>query len=470
MQTKRRRIVGALLMAVAPMLLHAQEGGRYGHYEVYDADLFPRAEYAARRQKVLAQLEQGSAMLVRSADEKNRSGDVEYPFRQRNSMLYLSGVTELGSALLLTPRPVMIDGAPAREILFVSRRDPNRESWTGIMLGPEVASKVSGIAAVLPFDALRGVLDTILPSLTTLYYDDWVAGPLTDPLTGGVLAFDREMKTRLPAGAAALQIRPVGPILHPMRQIKSPAEQGMLRRAAQITAEAHRETIRSARPGMHEYELQATMEYHFMRLGAEAPGYPSIVGSGPNSCILHYESNRRATAPGDLVLMDCGAELHGYSADVTRTFPISGHFTPEQRAIYDIVLQAQAEGIELCRDGNDFRDPHRKAMAVIAAGLMRLGIISEQEEAERYFFHGTSHFLGMDVHDVGRMGKLADGMVLTVEPGIYIPAGSPCDPKWWNIGIRIEDDILVTSRGPDNLSAGVPRAPEEIERLMQQNP
>jgi Xaa-Pro aminopeptidase len=220
---------------------------------------------------------------------------------------------------------------------------------------------------------------------------------------------------------------------------------------------------------MAEYELEALMEYHIRRAGAEDVGYPSIVGSGRNSCILHYQTNRRITRAGDLVLADCGAEYHGYTADITRTFPINGRFTPEQRQLYLLVLEAQDSAIASASVGAPFRATHRSASSVLARGLIELGIITTEADLKRYFMHGTSHYLGLDVHDAGTYGPLRAGTVITVEPGIYIPPGSPCDEKWWNIGIRIEDDILVTENGPINLSARLPRHPDAIEALMQAN-
>jgi Xaa-Pro aminopeptidase len=459
-------LIGALLGAAAPAM-HAQEGGRYGHYEVYDRDLLPRTEYARRRASVQSQLDSASAMLVRSADVRNRSNDVDYEYRQRNGLLYLSGVLESESALLLLPRPFRVDGDTTSQILFVSERNPSMETWTGLKMGPGMAAQVTGIRTVLPYGRLNEVLDSVLPSIARLYYDDWMYGSEREPLTGTSYAWDREMRKGLKAKLPCLDVRRASDILTPMRMIKSPAEISLMQRAADISIEGHRQTIRNARPGMHEYEFAAMMEYQFHRLGAEHPGYPSIVGSGPNTCILHYETNRRQSQAGDLVLMDCGAEYHGYTADITRTFPVSGTFTKEQRAIYDIVLEAQIAGIEACRAGNNFRIPHRKAIDVIVAGLKRLGIIKEDQEYSNYFMHGTSHYLGLDVHDVGSAGELAPGMVLTVEPGIYIAAGSDCDPKWWNIGIRIEDDILVTSGAPVNLSAALERTADDIEKLMR---
>lgn len=459
------RVSTLLMLAVSGLI--AQESGRYGHYEVHDPDLPPRAEYAARRAAVLKAMDTSSAMLVRAAEPLTRSNDVQYELRQRNSMLYLTGVTESGSALLLIPRGVNVNGKVVNEILFVGVRNPVTETWMGPMMGPDVAVAVTGIATVLPYDRLRVLLDSFVPSLDTLYYDGWLHGAEKEPLTGITYVWDREMKKAKGQEWGHLHVKNAALILNGMRVIKSPVEQKLMQKAVEISIEAHRETIRAARTGMYEYELEALMEYHFHRLGSESPGYPSIVGSGPNSCILHYEPNRRKTVGGDLVLMDCGAEYHGYSADITRTIPINGKFTPEQRAIYDIVLQAQKEAIDACRSGNNFLLPHRKAVDVISAGLMRLGIIEEEQHYSEYFLHGTSHYLGMDVHDVGNpYGALQPGMVLTVEPAIYIPEGSKCDPKWWNIGIRIEDNVIVTDGAPLNLTESLPHTADEIEGLM----
>jgi Xaa-Pro aminopeptidase len=381
-------------------------------------------------------------------------------------MLYLTGVTEDQSAVLITKRPIVVDGKPARVVLFVATRIPSQEIWTGIRMGTDVAGAVTGIEAVLPISAMRGVLDSLLPKLTTLYYDGYTAAVVQEPLTGKTIFLDSEARESLENSAPKLRVRDAGEVLNKMRMIKSPAEIALMRKAINITVEAHKETIRSARPGMHEYELESIMEYNVHRLGSEEPAYPSIVGAGHNSCILHYETTRRQSTPGDVIVMDCGAEYHGYAADVTRTIPIDGKFTDEQRAIYDLVYEAQSAGIDACRAGNKFYDPHFAAKRVLAAGLLKLGIITSESQVDTYFMHGTSHFLGMDVRDVGQAGPLKEGMVMTVEPGLYIPAGSDCDRKWWGIGVRIEDDILITANGPDNLSGALPRTSAAIEELM----
>lgn len=258
-------------------------------------------------------------------------------------------------------------------------------------------------------------------------------------------------------------------VLDRLRMIKTDEERALLEKAIAITVESHREVMRQVEPGWAEYEIEALVEYAFKRAGAEYPGFPSIVGSGENSVILHYETNRRITEPGDVVVIDIGAEYHGYSADITRTLPVDGTFSEEQRAIYDLVYRAQEEAIEVARAGSSFSSPHAVASRVLAAGLAELGLIvdpSDRQGLGRFFMHGTSHYLGLDVHDVGTGGVLEPGTVITVEPGLYIPEAEDIDPKWWNIGVRIEDDILVTEGDPVILSAAAPRRADDVERLM----
>ena len=226
--------------------------------------------------------------------------------------------------------------------------------------------------------------------------------------------------------------------------------------------------MKDAEPGMTEYQVQALGEYEFKKYGAESLGYSSICGSHENSVILHYTSNRRTMNDSDLILLDMGAEYHGYTADVTRTIPIGNKFTTQQRIIYELVLKAQNAGIKACMVGNPFNAAHKAAVEVISEGLVKLGIIKETSSYKKYFMHGTSHYLGLDVHDAGTNGPLKSGVVITVEPGIYIEENSDCDPKWWNIGVRIEDDILITDKGPENLSESAPRSVEEIEKLRAQ--
>ncbi|TGE21435.1 M24 family metallopeptidase [Hymenobacter aquaticus] len=258
----------------------------------------------------------------------------------------------------------------------------------------------------------------------------------------------------------------LGDELSKLREIKTPEEIKLLRRAVQISATGQQEVMKALRPDLSENAVQGIHEFVYRTYGAEFEGYPSIVGAGANGCILHYETNDKPRLGNDLILMDCGAEYHGYSADVTRTAPPSGKFSPAQRQIYDLVLAAQDAAFKECKPGSEFQAPHKAALQVITDGLLKLGLIKDAAEVRRYFPHGTSHYLGLDVHDRGTYQPLQPGTVITVEPGIYIPANSPCDPKWWNIGVRIEDDILITKSGYENLSAGAPRTVAEIEATM----
>ena len=294
-------------------------------------------------------------------------------------------------------------------------------------------------------------------------------GLANSPLVRAYLAATTDV-----ARQAAIDANPPGRIddatlnekLDELRAVKTVEELALLRRAVRISAIGQREVLKLLRPEMGEMETQGLHEYVYRRYGAEFQGYPSIVGGGANACILHYETADRQRLDNDLVLMDCGAEYHGYSADVTRTAPPSGTFSPVQRQVYELVLAAQDAAFAACRPGAAFSAPNKAANEVVTSGLLKLGIIKKPEEARRYFPHGTSHYLGLDVHDRGRYGPLQAGNVITVEPGIYIPAGSPCDPKWWNIGVRIEDDALITATGYENLSVEAPRTVADIEQLM----
>ena len=251
-----------------------------------------------------------------------------------------------------------------------------------------------------------------------------------------------------------------------LRGVKTPPELALLRRAVRISAVGQQEVMKATRPDMGEMELQGLHEYVYKKYGAEFEGYPSIVGAGANGCVLHYIANDKPKVQNELLLMDCGAEYHGYTADVTRTIPPSGKFSPAQRQIYELVLAAQEAGFAACKPGADFQAPDKAARQVITDGLLKLGLIRKPEEARTYFPHGTSHHLGLDVHDRGGNGPLQAGHVITVEPGIYIPEGSPCDTKWWNIGVRIEDDVLITEKGYENLSREAPRTVAEVEAMM----
>lgn len=439
-------------------------------YEQYDKDLTPASVHRERRVRALAALSPHTALVVQSADVRNRQNDVDYEYRQNSDMLYLTGFPHAGGTLLLVPNGVRIGTRVFREVLFVRERVRQREQWTGVEMGPEEASKYLSVDTTLPASQLTVIIDSILPQLDTLFTPTLPTKSVPLYLFGARMLVDSQMQQELRDRKARTIFISRWLPLAAMREVKDSSELRLMQKAIDISVEGHLAAMRGVRPGMTEYQIEAIMEYTFKRLGAEDVGYASIVGSRYNACILHYITNRRTTTPNDLILADCGAEYHGYTADITRTFPTSRRFTSEQRTIYEIVLDAQDSGIAACRAGNDFTAAHEAAKSVIAKRLLNLGIISSVDSVRRYFMHGTSHYLGLDVHDPGTRGPLKPGVVLTVEPGIYIPADSPCDKKWWNIGVRIEDDILVTKGDPVNMSQALPRTAKDIEDMVGTNP
>jgi len=408
--------------------------------------------------------------VVFSADVRNRQNDVNYEYRQSSDILYLTGVTTPGATLVLIPRGITIGTRVVHEVLFIRERDDAREKWQGVTMGPTEAKEILGLHETLPTSKMKGLIDSLIAGTDTLFLSSMPTRSLTVPMAGKNVYADAEMKKWIKEKRADIVIKQPMNILAKMREVKDTSEIRLMQKAINISIEGHLATMRGARAGMHEYELEALMEYSFKRLGAEDVGYPSIVGSSYNACILHYTENRKATQSNDLVLADCGAEYHGYTADITRTFPMSGTFSPAQRTIYNVVLEAQDSGIAASLMDSPFRSPHIAAKSVITRRLMELGIIDSASQVGIYFMHGTSHYLGLDVHDVGTSGPLKENSVITVEPGVYIPEGSPCDSKWWNIGVRIEDDILITRNGPVNMSGKLARTVDEIEAIVGKAP
>ena len=423
-------------------------------------------EYKQRRAMLLTKMEPNSIAVFKANDPDNRSNDVNYLYRQESNFLYLTDCKEPRSFLLLAPDGVQVDSiTTAREVFFIR---PKQRSASGESLGPEGAKAELGFDIVLPNTELQSFVRRVLAGKKILYYMPSIPDLAYDPLMEKRYIMSREVKNELEAAFPGLEFKTLYGAVGEMRAVKSATEIVLLQKAIDATVAAHIEAMKSCEPGMYEYELQAVIEYCFTKNGAEYPGFPSIVGSGPNSCILHYDANRQQMKSDDVVVMDLGAEYQGYSADVTRTIPVSGTFTPAQRAIYEIVLKAQEEAIKELKPGELGSASSQKAIEVISDGLSKLGIIKDKTEARRYYIHGISHGIGLDVHDVGMFGKpLTPGMILTVEPGIYIPEGSPCDKKYWNIGIRIEDDVLVTEHGVRVVSADAPKSVNEIEGLMK---
>ncbi|MDP4200839.1 MAG: aminopeptidase P N-terminal domain-containing protein [Bacteroidota bacterium] len=450
-------------MSIAQDLGHEVSLDTLHKYGLYDVDRLPPSFHANRRKCVLDSMAPHSVAVLLSTREKVRSNDIDYEFHEDPNFYYLTGCLEPKSALILSKDPISVAGHGVHEILFVQQRDPKQETWTGKRLGPEGALAVLRPESALPIDSLNDYLQRLLPHSDSLYYRPIGLKPESDPV---YMSAPNESMPSVENPYKVITSTRLSKVLAELREVKMPEELRLMRRAIAISNEAHNAVIRKARPGWYEYQIQGLAESIFTENGAEYTAYPCIVGSGPNSTILHYETNRRQTQPGDFIEMDMGAEYHGYAADVTRSFPISGQFTPEQRTIYSLVLEAQDSGIQACQAGAAFWAAHFAARRVIVRGLLRLGIIKDSNEYRQYFMHGTSHYLGLDVHDAGTGGPLRSGNVLTVEPGIYIPEGSPCDRKWWNIGCRIEDDILITPTGPEILSRNSPRTIPELERLM----
>ena len=428
------------------------------------------AEFAARRERFRKAMGQAVAVFA-ATPVAMRNNDVEHEFRQDSDLFYLTGFEEPECVLVLsTVHP------EHRTVLFVRPRNPERETWDGPRAGVEGAVTRYGADAAFSMAELAAKLPEYLQDCPRLYYR-----------LGRDRRFDARILDALDSvrAKARLGIMPPreivdpGTIVHEMRLRKSAAEIETMLRAADITAKAHARAMEVAAPGRYEYEVEAELLRTFRAHGAERPAYGSIVGSGANATILHYRKNDRRLEAGDLLLIDAGAELEYYACDVTRTFPVSGRFSPAQRAIYDVVLAAQAAAIAAVRPGTTVPEVHRHALEVLVDGLVTLGLIQgpvasaiEEERYKPYYMHRTSHWLGMDVHDVGdyfvdkQPRALEPGFVLTIEPGLYIAPGSPCDATWHGIGVRIEDDVLVTNDGPHVLTAAIPKQAEELEQIL----
>jgi Xaa-Pro aminopeptidase len=433
---------------------------------IHDNDLLSAEFHRGRREALRELMPDGGVAVLFANPVRNRSNDVDFEYHQDPDLYYLSGLREPDAVLLLFKEPRSINGTSTTELLVVRARDPKREVWDGHRLGSEGAKAVLGLKYTMTGEEFLA-MGTPFRSGDKVFLHLAEENLRNDPHASADLA---DLIDHVEAKTPGTDLQDPGGLedmLAYMREIKLPEELALMRKAIDITCEAQMELMWKLEPDMTEYQTEAIIEYVFKVNGAEHEGFPSIQGGGPHSCVLHYVTNRRTLGDGDLLVSDVGAEYHGYTADVTRTIPANGRFTPDQRKIYDLVLAAQEAGIAEVHPGRSFQGPHRAATAVIAKGLVELGIIKDESEVRRYFMHGTSHYLGLDVHDAGTYGPLRTGSVITVEPGIYIAKDSPCDPRWWGIGVRIEDDILVTAEGPVNLSVAAPRKAEEIEALMQ---
>ena len=428
-------------------------------------------EFARRRKQLMRMVGHGGIVILPAAPVRTRSRDTEYIYRQDSDFYYLTGFAEPDAVAVLVP------GRDSGEfVVFCRERDRQREIWDGLREGPDGVVDNYGADDAFPIDDIDDILPGLMEPCSRVFYTmgmysdfdtrmaDWV-NSLRSGLSKGM---------HTPHEFVALDH-----LLHDMRLFKSRAEISAKRRSAKVAVAAHKRAMQMTQPGMFEYEIEAEFRHEFRRNNAWV-SYSPIVGSGANACILHYVENNKELKDGDLLLIDAGCELDYYASDITRTFPVNGCFTPEQRAVYDIVLEAQLAAIDKVRKGNHWNDPHDAAVRAITKGLRDIGLLKgrlptliKDGAYREYFMHRTGHWLGIDVHDVGdyKVGdewrELENGMVMTVEPGVYISNSRKVPARWRNIGIRIEDDVAVTSKGPDVLTKGLAKDGDAIEKLMQ---
>lgn len=426
-----------------------------------------------RRKRLLSKMRQGVAVIA-TAPERYRNRDTHYPYRFDSYFYYLTGFSEPEAVLVLIATG---DENTSQQILFCRDKDVERETWDGFRYGPEAAREAFGFDAahsIIRLDELAGELLANQPVVFHAFGQDvsW-----DQRVVGWINRVREQVRKGVSAPAGIQDIRY---LLDEMRLIKDGSELAIMREAARISAEAHKRAMRATRPGKYEYEIEAELLYEFRRQGAEAPAYTSIVAGGANACVLHYIQNDAPLQAGDLLLIDAACELHGYAADITRTFPINGRFSAAQKDVYQLVLAAQAAAIETVRPGSDWDAPHQAALRVLVQGFIDLNLcqgspdaVIETESYKRFYMHRTGHWLGLDVHDAGEYKQagqwrnLVSGMTLTVEPGCYIRPAEDIPEHFWNIGIRIEDDVAVTPNGHEVLTGAVPKQVAEIEEWMR---
>lgn len=430
-------------------------------------------EFIQRRNELMSKVGDNAIVILPSSQIKIRNRDAEFPFRQDSDFLYLTGFNEPQAVLVLVP------GREGGEyILFCRDKDPKTEQWTGRMVGLDGAISDYAADDAFPIEDIDEILPGLMENRAKVYYSVGVDLEFDSQ----VISWANSLREKVRQGVQAPhEFISLDVNLHEMRLFKSEAEQNVMRFAAETAILAHKKAMRSCHPGKMEYEIEAEYLYQF-RKNNMTPAYTTIVGGGENGCILHYVDNDAELIGGDLVLIDAGAEYLGYASDITRTFPVNGQFSEEQAQIYQIVLDAQMAAIEQVKPGKRWIDPHDAAVRVITQGLLDLGLLQgdletliEEEKLKPFYMHKTGHWLGLDVHDVGEYKvkgewrELQAGMVLTVEPGLYISPDASVDEKWWNIGIRIEDDVLVTDTGHDVLTGDLLKEINEIENWMAGN-
>lgn len=431
-----------------------------------------RAEYARRRKHLMAMMEKHSIAIVPAAHETTRSRDTEYPFRQDSDFFYLTGFNEPDAVLVLIP-----GRKQGQVVLFCRDRDPERELWDGRRAGPEGAVANFDMDDAFPIGDIDDILPGLIEGRQRIYYS---IGH-NDRFDRQVMSWVNQIRQQVRSGAMPPgDFTDLAFLLHEQRLFKSAQELRIMAKAGEISAGAHVRAMQTCRPGRWEYQLEGAINAEFVEHGARFPAYNAIVGGGENACILHYTENNAQLRDGDLILIDAGCEYQGYAADITRTFPVNGRFSPEQRAIYDLVLKAQLAAIRKVKPGGSWNQPHDTTVKVITRGLIALGLLKGDEREliksgayRDFYMHRAGHWIGLDVHDVGdyqvdgKWRQLEPGMVLTIEPGIYIaPDNHKVPKKWRGIGVRIEDDVAVTKDGHEVLTAGVPKDPDAIEALM----
>ena len=427
--------------------------------------------YARRRAELVNQIGQNDIVVVATSPVKSRNSDVEYQFRPDSDFYYLSGFAEPESVIVISP-----GRAQGEYVVFCREKDEKREMWDGRRTGLEGAMEMYGADDAFPIEDINDILPGLMEEKAKLFTTVGRYPEFDSQLLGWM---NKIKEDKRPGKHAPYEFVDLNHILHEQRLIKRQDEIGLMKKAGKMSAAGHTRAMQVCRPGMYEYQVQAEMECEFRKAGSHYNAYPSIVAGGQNACILHYTENENLLNNGDLLLIDAGAEYGCYASDISRTFPVNGRFSAEQRALYDIVLAAQESAFDYCGPGNGWNQPHEAAVKVIAQGLLDEGLLRgsleqvlETHSYTQFYMHRTGHWLGMDVHDVGdyqvdeAWRELEPGMVFTVEPGIYVNPADDVDERWHHIGIRIEDNILVRRDGYENLTEAAPKKPDDIEALM----
>ncbi len=436
-------------------------------------DYLTKDFHAGRRDALRSKMPDNSVMVIFAFPTRTFSNDVEYLYHQNPDLYYFSGYKEPHS-LLLVFKEEQTDslGNKYNELLFVQKRNAQAEQWTGKRLGVEGAKERLGFKMALNATDFKNYkID--FSKFSKIIYDKFPIDVPNSPDNADLYDLIQlfKQKSAMPemlSQQKQFDTRLYRDITAKLREIKTPEELDLLRKAVEISCQGQNEVMKAVRPDMSELEIQGLHEYVHKKYGAEEVGYGSIIGAGENGCILHYMENTKTKVGNTMLLMDVGASYHGYTADVTRTVPVDGKFSTEERAIYQLVYDAQEAAFKTLKNGSKWVDANKAAFEVIADGLVKLGITKDKSEASKYFPHGLGHHIGMDVHDRGTYETLKKDMVITIEPGIYIPEGSNCDKKWWSIAVRIEDDLLITEDGYELLSHFAPRKIEDIEKLISQ--